>query len=337
MNYGFFKSFSIIFLLICSANVASANTKENKGEQPTKAQENDLIHHNLQKQQEDEGWMGDLHRTVSNSVYQSAFWFDSFFTNDDTEQQKPTTNARIRLSWEPKSRDLGEFNTRFRVKVKLPHFKDKVDVILSDDVEDDLNSLPLDRPSINPDKNEEHFAAAVRYIVKKESDKITDTRIGITGGDIFVRARHRRNLTWKENHGFKIEPAVYYFLDDGLGAKLLLEYDYQVKPTQQIRFNYSIRGSESFSGIKWKHGLYNLNQLSQNTATIFGLQVEGERNGDRGFVIDKYTLSYRYRFNALKKWLFFEIEPFVEWPEKEDYSTTPGIALRVEGFFYRNN
>jgi hypothetical protein len=35
--------------------------------------------------------------------------------------------------------------------------------------------------------------------------------------------------------------------------------------------------------------------------------------------------------------LFFEIEPFVEWPEKEDYSTTPGIALRVEGFFYRNN
>ena len=66
---------------------------------------------------------------------------------------------------------------------------------------------------------------------------------------------------------------------------------------------------------------------------MIGLKVEGERNGDAGFFIDKYTLSYRYRFNAFQKWLFFEVEPFVEWPEEENYSATPGIAFRIEGFF----
>ena len=333
MRYRQLKCFSLFFVLYACCQLPQAKAADEISAVEKKAQKNTEQHIGIKE--DDDGWMGDLHRSVSDSVYRSAYWFDSFFTNDDTEQQKPVTNARIRLSWEPKSRDLGEFDTRFRVKVKLPHFKDRVDLIFSDDVEDDLNHLPLDRPSINPDENNEHFAAAVRYIVKKKSGEVTDTRIGITGGDIFLRARHRRNFTWLENHGFKVEPSVYYFLDDGLGARLLLEYDYQIISTRQLRFTYSIRGSESFSGIRWKHGLYHLNQLAHNKASIFGLQVEGERNGEQGFIIDKYTLSYRYRFNALRKWLYFEIEPFIEWPENENYSTTPGLALRVEGYFYK--
>jgi hypothetical protein len=68
---------------------------------------------------------------------------------------------------------------------------------------------------------------------------------------------------------------------------------------------------------------------------VLGIQVEGERNGDRGFIIDNYTLSYRYRFNALREWLFFEVEPFIEFPEEENYTTTPGVALRIEGFFHK--
>ena len=132
------------------------------------------------------------------------------------------------------------------------------------------------------------------------------------------------------------EPSIYYFLQDGWGSKLLLEYDYKLSSKSQLRINYSTRVSQSFSGIRWKHGLYKLNQIDNTTASLLGLQVEGERNGDRGFIVDKYTLSYRYRFNAYKEWLYFEVEPFVEWLEEDNYHTIPGIALRVEGFFYKN-
>ena len=81
--------------------------------------------------------------------------------------------------------------------------------------------------------------------------------------------------------------------------------------------------------------LYRLNQLDEHSASILGLQVQGERNGKQEFFIDKYTLSYRYRFNKFKKWLFFEVEPFLEWSKQQSYSTTPGIALRIEGHFYK--
>lgn len=286
-------------------------------------------------EEKDNHWMQGLHETVSNSVYQSAQWFDSFFIANDSEQQSPTTTAKIRFAWLPKSRDWNDIETRFRVRVKLPHFQNKASIVLSDETDDELNNLPLESANANPQAEDEKFSLALNYTEKKNRKKLMNYRLGISGGDIFVRAKHKRNFEFGEQQGFLIEPSLYYYLDDGLGAKLLLEYDYQIDKTSQFRINYSIRGSAAFSGIRWKHGIYKLHQINETTASVISLQVEGERNGARGFVIDNYTLGYRYRFNALRDWLFFEVEPFLEFPEQENYTTTPGIALRVEGFFHK--
>jgi len=278
-------------------------------------------------------WMEKFHHSVSNTVYQSAVWFDNFFVDDSNEQSSPKTNARIRLGWKPKARDWNDIETRFRIKVKLPYFKNKLDLILSDDDEINQDQLPLESVNTQQDSDDEHFSAAVRFTHTKNKNRLLESKVGISGGDIFFKLRHRKRLLWDEAHSFKFEPSLFYFLDDGLGAKLLLEYNYQLDKQSQFRVNYSIRGSESFNGIRWKHGFYKLKQLNEKSASIFGLQVEGERNGDQDFLIEKYTLTYRYRFNALRDWIFFEIEPFIEWPENENYTTTPGIALRIEGYF----
>jgi hypothetical protein len=282
-------------------------------------------------------WINDFHETVSDSVYQSAAWFDDFFSDEGDITKNPKVNARIRLEWRPKSRDWDDVKARFKVKVKLPHFKNKIDLILSDDDSSDQNQLPLETINIRPSDEEEHFSASLRYLHRVDRNKFTDARLGISGGDIFIRGRHRRHIQWDDTHAFKVEPSIYYFVKDGLGSKLLLEYDHQYDDTTQFRVNYSIRGSESFSGIRWKHGFYRLKHLDDTTAAVVSLQAQGERNGARGFVVDNYTLSYRYRFNAYKKWLYFEVEPFLEWPEVDNYSTTPGIALRVEGYFYKGH
>ena len=336
----------LVLLCVClEANAQEAPIQANESESTEKQEgRSELTQEEIEKftiegsmKQAEIDWMESLHARVSNTVFLSAFWFDSFFTEEDTEQERPDINARIRLGWEPKTGDLAEYESKFRVRVKLPHFTDKMDVILSDDEEDNINNLPLENVNAKPEISEDRFSAAVRFVHHNGSDQVTDTRLGISSGDIFLRARYKRNFSWQNKHGLRVEPALYYFVDDGVGARLMLEYDYQMTAKSQFRFNYSIRGSESFSGIRWKHGAYHLQQFSLSEAGALGLVTEGERNGERGFIIDKYTLSYRYRFNAYKKWLFFEVEPFVEWAEREDYRTAPGLALRVEGYFYRNN
>lgn len=328
-----------ILTIICTSFFATCLLAQ---EEPKKAMPNPPNLDNnqateLKTPETEEDWSHKFHLRVSNSVHRSAIWFDSFFMEEGDEQISPKTSARIKVGWEPKARDWSEVGARFKLKVRLPHFKDKVDVIFSDSDEDQFDNLPLESIKVNQELDDANFAAAIRYIFKDKENYVTDTRLGISGGDIFIRARHKRTYNWLENHSFKFEPALYYYLDDGFGSRLLLEYNYQINDSEQYRINYSIRGSESFHGIRWKHGFYHLKQLSNDKASIWGLQAEGERNGERGFVVDKYTLSYRYRFNALKEWLFFEIEPFFEFAEEENYKTTPGLALRVEGFFTKHD
>lgn len=288
------------------------------------------------REQAEIDWMEKLHANVTNTVYISAMWFDTFFADEDAEELKPKSTARIRLGYAPKAGDWAETNAKFRLRVKLPHLQDKVDLIFSDDELDNINQLPLEAVNSGQHDHDDHFAAAVRFVHAATDNQFTDARIGISSGDIFYRTRYQRHFVINNNMALKFEPSVYYFLGDGLGAKLLMEYTHQLNLQEQLRVHYSVRGSESFSGLRWKHAFYHLNQFSLKDAGALGFIVEGERNGERGFIIDKYTLSYRYRFNAVKQWLFFDIEPFIEWPEQHNYKTVPGIALRVEGYFTRD-
>lgn len=319
-----FKIFSFLlscnFILLSACVLADTGTNKSTNSTSTVAESN-------------APWMQTFHTKISNSVYQSAKWFDDFFIVDGNDAEDPKARARIRLGWRPKSGDWSELETRFKLRVRLPKLKHKASLVFSDEEDDEHSDLPLETTSTYQDEKDESFTAAIRLIFGPDDKNLLDTRVGLSGGDIFARARHKRQLIFTDKQAFTIQPSLYYYLDDGLGAKLLLEYDYQLDHANQFRVNYSIRGSEAFHGIRWKHGFYQLSQINDKTASITGLQVEGERNGEEGFTIDKYTLSYRYRFNAVRHWIYFEVEPFLEWEEEESYDTTPGIALRIEGFF----
>lgn len=330
LNHMSIKLSCIYSMLFISCSIlAQQNTAENLTDVTVAERDKKPI----QQQTSEADWWYDFHQTISNSVFDTAHWFDSFFAQNDNSDLTPQTSARIRLGWEPRSRDFDKFDAKFRLKVKLPHLANRVDLIFTDDSQDDFSTLPLE--SVSQTNNDDSISAAVRVVHKIDSKRFFDTRVGASGGDIFVKSRYKRQFKFSTLSNFTIEPSLYYFAKEGLAERLLLQYDYQATQTAQYRLSYSIRGSEAFSGIRWKHAAYRFKQLDNNAASMMGIIVNGERNGAEGFFIENYSVNYRYRFNAYKKWLFFEIEPFIEWPRDNDYSATPGIALRVEGFFNR--
>ncbi len=282
----------------------------------------------------DDDWLFGFHDTISDSVFGSAVWFDSFFATDEAEELRPETLARIRLGYEPRAREFDVFSQRFRLRLRLPHLASKVDLILTD--EDDDNELVESSRTLTGDNLDDSFTAAIRIVNVDKLSKFVDSRIGISGGDIFAKVRAKIQSDDSKIHLFKFQPSIFYYLDDGFGIRLFFEYDYNFAAKQQFRANYSIRTSEAFNGYRWRNGYYYLKQLDRYTATALGVVVKGEDNGDKGFEVENYTLSYRYRVNTYRRWLYFEIEPFIEWPEDQSYKATPGIALRVEGYFKDN-
>jgi hypothetical protein len=280
----------------------------------------------------EDDWLAEFYDVIADSVHYSAIWFDDFFVSENNQNQlAPKTSARIRLGWEPRARELDEIDLKFRLRLRLPYMEQWGELILTDSI-DAPSDLPL-QSNRSRSASGDSLAAAIRVVHTDDKQRLIDTRVGISSGTLFGRARVRKSFNPWQQHHFMIEPSVYYYLDDGWGSRLFFEYRYDYTKTKEYRIDYSVWGGQEFTGLRWKHGFYRLHQLTDKSATLSGLVVEGERNGPNGFEIVNTTLQYRYRFNALRKWLFFEIEPFIEFPREEGHKFTPGIAFRVEGFF----
>lgn len=300
--------------------------------QPEQELETIIVHPN----QEDD-WLTGLHGTISDSVYDTALWFDSFFGVEEYDERKLESLVRIRLGWEPRARDFDVFSQKFRLRVKLPNLEERIDLIFTDEESDEVVFNKFNESQTFASDKDDNFTAAVRVINVDKNTRFFDNRIGISGGDVFFKSRLKLTSDFSDVHRFELQPSVFYYLDDGFGHRIFAEYNYNYKEPSQLRINYSVRRSESFNGSRWRHGYYYLNQLDEKQAMVWGLVLDGENNGDDGFFVKNYSVSMRYRINAYRKWLYFEVEPFFEWPEDQDYAFTPGIALRVEGFFRKKS
>lgn len=285
---------------------------------------------NAQQNQQDYLWLDSMHTNVVSSVGSTAVWFDNFFALEDFPTDTPANGeARIRLGWEPRSRDLNEFETRFKVRFKLPKLKNRVDVILSDyDDEQADSSLNVLQNQSYPEQN--RFSLALRW--KSTPDSGFSHRLGIGRKlQVFAKSRYRNFHQLSPKTSFRWETAAYIYSKDGFGAEVTGQFGYDFSDSDLFRFNNHFYFRDRTNDWFWQHNWQNLKQLDADTALISGLYLEG--NSQPNYRIEEYLISTRWRKNALREWLFFELEPFVMWRRNEGFSASYGIALRVEGYF----
>ncbi len=275
-------------------------------------------------------WLDSMHNSVVKSVSSSALWFDDFFALDESAGTKSARGeARIRLGWEPRSRDLLEFETRFKVKVKLPNLKNRVDLVFSD-YDDEQADNPLNVLQNNRDEDNNRFNLALRW--RSHSDSGFSHRLGVGRGlQVFAKSRYRNQLTFSDAFNLRWEAAGYLYSRDGLGAEISGQFSYQHSDTEISRFNHHFYYRDRTNDWFWQQNIQYLSQLDIANAYIVGVYFEGKSQPT--YQLDEYLVSVRWRKNALRDWLFFELEPFVLWRRDENFSASYGLAFRVEGYF----
>jgi len=56
--------------------------------------------------------------------------------------------------------------------------------------------------------------------------------------------------------------------------------------------------------------------------------LRGESDGEDD--VENYSTSIRLRKQFWRPYLFYEIEPFIDWPASDNYRTNGGIALSLQ-------
>jgi hypothetical protein len=292
--------------------------------------------------------MNSVVENVGSSMDWTANFLDGFFASNELTRNKAKTWGHFVTEWQPREGEVftgSSFPIKFKVKAKLPNLENKVELILSDGEDEDFTTLPYESVRTEAFKlSEQSLGAAVRFLYSKSDNFSTSTRIGWGEDQLYTRASvtYRKSF-FDKRVSVNIQPAIEYYVVDGWGARFLFDTGYRVTEESEIRYNFSLRDLQSFDSSQWRSGLFHISSVGEKSALIVGISSAGELEPKPD--AESHRFSVRYRFNALRSWVFFEIEPFFELHKAEptddnwsktiysDFTRDTGISLRFEAHY----
>jgi len=282
----------------------------------------------------------------------TANMVDGYFAEEEAGKNHAKAWGHIVFAWEPRTGELFDsdsFPVKFKVKAKLPNLQNKVELILSDDEDDDFQTLPYE--SVRPEAlrlSENRLGAAIQFLSSKGDNTRVAHRIGIGDRQLYARSSwiYRQKIL-DDSVTLNISPGIEYYASDGWGGRVLFDAGYKLSETSEMRFDVSLQERQSFDDPKFRWGIFNIKSLGQKQALITGISTGGEI--EQGGQFHAYTrrVSTRYRFNALRRWIYFEIEPFIEFSKddpddllavgannfRHHFVRDRGITIRFEGHY----
>jgi hypothetical protein len=268
------------------------------------------------------------HSYLVGQVNQPAVWFDNFFGDPRTDDAElPTSFVRLRISSRYTEGEGFKFPIRLRANIKLPRASRKLRLVIvgesyaeiqaarasetSADItgegfDNQKGSVGLRYMLYNTIRSTLNFGGGTSSLSPFEYyGQINYLRLIHIGGENVIRVR--QTGFWNSIHGLGETSSVDLerkFAQAITGRLSLSGTYYDAEP-----------GTENNNGLNWALENSLFKQLTAKTAASFDLGVYGvTRPGTKA---SNYRIGSRLRVNALRPWLFFEIEPEVTFPLPE--------------------
>jgi len=263
-----------------------------------------------------------VQKKVDIMMQDTASWLDSFASNKRVND-KASANGYLQLGWLPRTADLADVEAKFKVRLKLPNWNDKVALVIDNDDEDDLK-LDYEADAIEKDKDEINLA--VQYIKDLNENLKVKNRIGISRTQIYARSELKRKWQF-DTYQIQFTPRLDYFSSDGWAPSVKGAIAYPLE-SSGLSLSASWQKIQTEQYARKKIGLYHIKGLKDEQLLVTGLQYNYNENSH-----ESYLASVRYRNLFYKKWMYFELEPFIEFNQINDYKNEVGIAMRLIGYY----
>ena len=275
-----------------------------------------------------------LQNRLNTMMQDTASWLDGIGDNTqgvnsegNTEVTKASANGYLQLAWLPRTDNLGDVDANFKVALNLPQWNERLALVIDNDDEDELL---LDYESNNFNNNQNGVNVAFQYIKQFNHQRQVKNRIGISRKQLYLRSEMQFN--WQvQQINFKLQPRLDYFLQDGWGpgAKAVATY-----PLEQSYFSLSASWQkiQSEARSRRKVGFYHIKPTGKNQLFVSGVQYI-KSNNEEDISNESYYISIRYRNLVYKSWMYFEVEPFIEFNQLNNFRREAGIALSLISYY----
>jgi hypothetical protein len=280
----------------------------------------------------------DLFQSKLNTMMQNtASWLDNMgdikLGDNDLETKSPSlddnasANGYLQLSWLPRTGKLDEIDAKFKVYFNLPEWNDRLRLVIDNDDEDELL---LDYETDNSPADQTGINIALQYVKQFNNKWQIKNRVGVSRKQLYLRSEMQFN--WKmKDYTFRLQPRFDYFLQDGWGPGLKGVINYPLKYSS-LSLSASWQKVQNESSSRRKVGFFHINSMGENQLLVSGLQYNRTINKEN-IALENYVISTRYRNLIYKSWMYFEIEPFLEFNQLNAFKRELGIAINVISYY----
>ncbi|MHB8767338.1 MAG: hypothetical protein ACYDA8_23775 [Deferrisomatales bacterium] len=277
------------------------------------------------------------HQEVSRRIEAYSRRLDSFFGGQRAHEED--TGSLLLVSGAVTIGEQGktELGHVVRARVVLPHTRDRFNLLLESDFDDDERRLPLSQGQaervVEEPRRPTGYAAAIRYstpeIRKWHFNAGAGVRLRVLP-DPFGKVRARRSASlgaWE----LRLAETLFGSESEGFGETTRLDLDRPLAEALLLRCTseatYRLREEE----FELTQGLFLFHALSDRAGLRYGATVTGE--SEPHVRATEYALGVVYRHRIYRKWVFFEVSPQLSFPRVEGFSATPTITFRLETRF----
>ena len=272
------------------------------------------------------------HGNISTRLNSASQWFDNFFSDPRLDEEPAGTLLRLRGSVTLTEGEGASYKGKVKLNVALPNLKNRYQLILSNE-DDDLKNAPdsacktVERLSAE----DQATALGLQYTKRTNNNFVYSNRFSIQYDDGFnpkLRTRGRYTLPVTDKSQFNFTQAFTWENNDGFGQENRIDYEYILRENLLLRTTGQGLFSEASHGYEWLARQQLLASFSEKKALTFGTYIVGETRPQNH--VTEYVCFTEYRQRFIKKWLFFELRPELNWQRENHFKAATAFTVTVE-------
>jgi hypothetical protein len=282
-----------------------------------------------------------VRRRLTVTACASSAWLDGLFGNQFRYDEYRATYGTVSAGGLWSDYDGFDPRLRFRVRLQLPQWNERVSAFAGrvgeedyvSDTEDDFEALPTRQFG---NLEDESVLVGLGYSSPERTGNDFDLGVGVRVDlplDPYARARYEVVRAFAEHYVFTGRETVFWQNSEGFGTTTRFHLDRAISDNLLLRWANLGKYTEETIGLEWYSQLTLFQSLDERTGLAWQAQVEGAT--DNEVQLTRYTTRLILRRRLAPEWLFLELRGGVAWPRRnllEEREASPefGVALEME-------
>ena len=283
----------------------------------------------------EDDWLEGGKDYASRKANEMTQWVDNFFGNDERDLEQAETRLRLRTIYNWDERLDNEIKFRLGGKVSLPQISKRLDLVFRGEDMDDFGNDGVEDPS--EDRIGLQYQVGPKGIRKHRFDLTVG--FGSSGPKPGVKYVYQDALA--EDLNFRFTQRFTYDLGEGGYGSSRFVLDKALRERELVRAYTRFLYGEKTEGTEWSSSLSYARGWQGDSGRVGAtwLYVGADGQTEPYDFVKNYKVGARFRRQAYRDWLFWEIEPSYNWRVDEPYFDREGawrIELRLEFLLFDN-